>query len=265
MPTVLTVSDIALTILRRSTAEGDLLSLPDEQLDRDAYLAVAKITAKGGGKWNRSRKGIVFAKGDAEDWLEQVLLTGHVSDERRQFDIFYTPPDVVKQVIDHAGIPDYCRVLEPSAGEGALALAAARAAEGVLVDAIEIRSDTSDWWEAEQLLPGGIAAGGVRMNRPADFLAVVPDPQALFDRVVMNPPFSRQQDMAHVIHAHRFLRPGGRLVAVMSPAWRTRTSRQADTFRSYYAEHGLDDVDLPDDAFASAGTRVRTTIVVLGA
>jgi hypothetical protein len=43
-----------------------------------------------------------------------------------------------------------------------------------------------------------------------------------FDRVVMNPPFDHGADIKHVEHARKFLKPGGRLVAVVANGPRQR-------------------------------------------
>jgi hypothetical protein len=71
----------------------------------------------------------------------------------------------------------------------------------------------------------------------------------------MNPPFYGRHYAKHVRHAMKFLKPGGKLVAIL-PA----TARY---------DHGeLDDLkpdwsDLPLGAFAESGTNVCTTIAVI--
>ena len=47
-----------------------------------------------------------------------------------------------------------------------------------------------------------------------DFLETTPEP--VYDRVIMNPPFTRGADAKHVLHALGFVKPGGLLVSVMS-------------------------------------------------
>ena len=50
----------------------------------------------------------------------------------------------------------------------------------------------------------------------ADFLTFVPEAEQRYDRIVMNPPFSRQRDIARVMHAWECLAPGGHVVAAMA-------------------------------------------------
>jgi hypothetical protein len=49
----------------------------------------------------------------------------------------------------------------------------------------------------------------------ADFLLVKPENTGLFERILMNPPFSDSRWIAHFQHAMRFLKPGGRLIAIL--------------------------------------------------
>jgi 16S rRNA G1207 methylase RsmC len=141
------------------------------------------------------------------------------------------------------------RVLEPSAGNGALARAAIN--EGGTVTCVEIRE------EACRLL----RALGLE-TRTSDFLLLTPgDFPARFDAVVMNPPFSRGADITHVTHAMRFLRPGGHLAAIMSAGVAYRSSASARSFRDLVAANGGRISPCPDGSFKEAGTMVRTVTV----
>src|SRR5699024_1927677 len=88
------------------------------------------------------------------------------------------------------------------------------------------------------------------------------DPRGDYDAVVMNPPFARGQDIAHVTHAFRHQAPGGRLVAVVSQGTMTRRTKQARAFHELVDAHGWWE-PVPDGAFAESGTMARTAIVVL--
>src|SRR5205085_10643498 len=97
--------------------------------------------------------------------------------------------------------------------------------------------------------------GEIRVKaRCADFLGQTPEGLGTFDRIVMNPPFDRGADIEHVEHARRFLKPGGRLVAVV-----TNGPRQRDRLGPIAAEW----IDLPDGTFKEQGTAVRTAIVLV--
>ncbi len=92
-----------------------------------------------------------------------------------------------------------------------------------------------------------------------DFLTE--EPSRSYDRVAMNPPFAKQADIAHVMHAAKFLKPGGRLVSVMSPAWQTHGTKVAQDFRAFLSSLNAVVVDLPDGSFKDSGTGVNAVIV----
>lgn len=76
-----------------------------------------------------------------------------------------------------------------------------------IVDCVEVQPGL-----AEALRGEGI----FRRVLACDFLALKPDPESLYDHVVMNPPFDRERDIDHIMHALDFLKPDGFLIAVMS-------------------------------------------------
>lgn len=70
--------------------------------------------------------------------------------------------------------------------------------------------------------PAAVAITGLRWNVTLnDFLLVKPENTGLFERILMNPPFSDSRWIAHFQHAMRFLKPGGRLIAILPGAQRS--------------------------------------------
>jgi type I restriction-modification system DNA methylase subunit len=86
-----------------------------------------------------------------------------------------------------------------------------------------------------------------------------------FDRVIMNPPFANQADIAHVTHALKFLNYGGRLVAIMSAGVSFRGDRKATGFREMVEKLGGVIEPLPEGSFKEAGTSVNAVMVTLDA
>jgi len=237
-------ADVA-SVLERARFAGPVLVLPEGQLDRKLYERVNKALTLLGGRWDRRQGGHVFGE-PAEDALDEALMTGEIADRRKELQAFYTPPAVAQRVIEAAGIQAGMRVLEPSAGRGALALPAQQA--GAWVMCIEKDPDTF----------AALVAAGAE-GACMDFLDHAPNPT--FDKVIMNPPVSRQQDMKHVLHALQFLRPGGRLVAIMSPGFRHRQTAIADAFRDELQTRGGTVENLPFGSFKESGTMVDTVLV----
>jgi predicted RNA methylase len=238
-----------LAILDRSLLTKDLLMLPQEKLPRDTYTAVNKVIEAAGGKWNRKRQGHVF-DGDAGEAMEQIILTGEVTNKKQELGAFDTPLALATKVVGLAQIAPGMHVLEPNAGIGNLV---AEAEEyDANVTAFEIDAQRLDKCKTRCTLTGGI--------RHSCFLRAVPEP--VFDRVVMNPPFAKQADIDHVLHAAKFLKPGGRLVAIMSAGIKFRSNKKALAFREFLEDCIEADIeDLPENSFAESGTGVNSVIV----
>ena len=169
--------------------------------------------------------------------------------------LFVTPPDVVLRVMAAADVQDGHRVLEPSAGTGALALACGLRAD-CSVYCVEINHELADGLRARDKYPHSLSV------TQADFMEYQA-PDGGFDRVVMNPPFEKGQDRDHVRRAYGMLKPGGRLVAIMSVGPFQRDSYADHDFRGWlgWLDHDLE--PLPANSFKVAGTGVNTNLVTL--
>lgn len=241
--------DAAVTdILDRSEIRDVRLTLP-EQLDRSLYARVNKVLVAAGGKWNRAAGAHVF-DGDARDIVEAMILSGEIVSVSQAFGYFATTAPVLAVVMAEAEIEAGQRLLEPSAGCGAIARAAVAA--GATVDCIEIRHDA-----AVALNDSGL----FHAVQCDDFMTMPVAP--VYDRVVMNPPFGKQADLRHVRRAFDWLKPGGRLVSVMAAGVTERGNRPSVEFRAFVAAQGGRFSPLPANAFRASGTDVRTVTVVL--
>jgi hypothetical protein len=76
----------------------------------------------------------------------------------------------------------------------------------------------------------------------------------------MNPPFATADDIKHIMHALKMLKPGGRLVAICRNG-----PGQNDKLRPIVEARGGIWEELPSDAFISAGTSFRTVLLMLDA
>lgn len=164
---------------------------------------------------------------------------------------FPTPPAIVERMLDCVAIGSGSTVLEPSAGSGNIA-DAARAA-GADVSCVELSPRLVQLLEAK--------GHNVRQANFMDLAA--PGDGDGFDAVMMNPPFERGQDVEHVRHAFGFLKPGGQLVAIMSPsAFFSHTAKHI-AFRDWFEALGGQRFDLPAGAFKESGTGVATVLITI--
>lgn len=164
---------------------------------------------------------------------------------------FATPAAVVSRMIEAAQIADGMSILEPSAGDGAIACELTARFPQSIVSVREVNYALCD-----------VLRGRGFDARPTDFLAEQPG-SFRFDRILMNPPFERMADVEHVRHAYDFLAPGGRLVSVMSAGPFFRTDRKAQEFGAWLAEFGATVEDLPAESFKSSGTSVAAKLVTI--
>ena len=165
---------------------------------------------------------------------------------------FPTPNVVIEVMLSLAEVEAHHRVLEPSLGHGAIAdHVQPLCAE---VEGFEINPSLAEICELKGYL-----------LKQADFMQCdTGRPDTLYDRVLMNPPFENLQDCAHVMRALSWLNPGGRLVAVMSPAWQYRTDKKAEAFRRWAEAVGAEWHPLPEGSFRASGTSVSTGVLVVG-
>lgn len=164
---------------------------------------------------------------------------------------FPTPPEIVERMIELAAVEAGDKILDPSAGSGAILDVIARRFGTENLSGIEFNMTLCDVLRAKghQFLC-------------ADFLEI--EGHHEHDVVLMNPPFERGQDAAHVAHALDFVKPvTGCVVAVVSESCFFRQESKYAAFRDLLAGHEYDQVDLPAGAFARSGTGVKARIVAL--
>ncbi|MFI8091509.1 class I SAM-dependent methyltransferase [Streptomyces sp. NPDC086080] len=246
-------TDVLAVLSDRTKTDGHRLVLVGPRLTPVLYRRVNEVLEAVGGRWTKTEGAHLFPV-DAAEALASVLTTGEVvtlGEKRTQAQYFPTPDPVVGRLIALADLEPGMTVLEPSAGSGAIATAAV--ARGAIVDCIE-----RDPGYATDLSDRHVA----RRVQVADFLTIPANPG--YDRVLMNPPFTRGTDMAHVTYALRFLKPDGLLVSVMSWAVAEQTG-STTAFRKLVEQRaGLVEA-LPARAFSQSGTTIDTVLVTIPA
>jgi 16S rRNA G1207 methylase RsmC len=143
------------------------------------------------------------------------------------------------------------RVLEPSAGVGHLILAIGP--EHPHTVAVEIDPERCSF--LRERFPA------VKVYRD-DFLGWSAYATQSFDAVVMNPPFTNNQDLQHIRRAWNMLRPGGRLVTIASPHSGFASDRMSVDFRSWLAASNAVTEELPVGTFSASGTDVPAQLIM---
>ena len=157
----------------------------------------------------------------------------------------YTLSELAIRMVKEAQIKKGMRVLEPLAGEGHIL--------EILPKNIEIECYEIDAHAVAIL----VEKGWHPIHK--DFLTV---DHGSFDAVVMNPPFTKGQDMEYIIHAFKFLKPGGRLVAISLPSWTMGTKAKQKFFKKFIDIHGTWET-ITAKTFKGSGTSIEIILIVI--
>lgn len=106
-------------VLQNCRVEGNVVKLPEGQLDRKLYLEVSNKLQLIGGKWKGGKTaGFVFEQDPAE--LLAEISEGADRNLKKEYQFFETPAELADRLVELAEMENYHRVLEPSAGRGAI-------------------------------------------------------------------------------------------------------------------------------------------------
>jgi hypothetical protein len=127
---------------------------------------------------------------------------------KKKFNFFATPDKIATFMSSFLGLGRGALIIDPSAGTGVLL----RAAD------VEIPFEKSLHYcevqpEFDQYLTAYTKVG-------TDFLAYNPGP--IYDAVIMNPPYKNGADKIHIDHAWDCIKPGGRIICLVSINTATR-------------------------------------------
>lgn len=242
------IKDDVLQVLRSSTVDEDTntLFLPPSQLERKLYVDVNKCLESIGGKRDRKSKGHVFDHNPSDD-LDEMIVTGEWTDKKKEYQFFATPKEIATRMIELAHIKRGEVLLEPSAGDGVILDLFPK--ENPYV-AVELMGEN-----CKKLREKGYSVHqGNFLNTP-----MILD----IDKVIMNPPFTKQQDVQHIGSAWNCLSKGGRLVSIVSESPFFRENSLSRDFRDWLELNHALVINLEPGDFKSSGTMVKTRLIVV--
>ena len=233
-------------ILRGCVVEDKVVKLPEGQLDRKLYQQVAKSLTGIGGKWKGGKvMGFVFLSDPTK--LLAEIAGGKQINLKKEFQFFGTPYNLAEKMVDLVGILPEDRVLEPSAGQGAI-IKALNALHGVVPDCFELM-------EQNRII---LSESGLKFNLVGeDFLKCT----EYYDVIVANPPFTKNQDIDHIRKMYDCLAYGGRLISISSRSWVEGSQKRQKEFRQWLDILGASTWDIPEGTFKESGTMVGAVLV----
>lgn len=254
--------------------DGRGLRLSDH-LARPIYDEVAVALKRVGFTWDRKTEAHLVSRTTTSDQaLAQlgIMRTTGVAPAKNPLGWYPTPTAIAARVAEacrQAMNPKrgldvlQRRVLEPSAGEGALLMALIRA--GIAgsysrVTAFEIDNERAEYLERRlrgrfkdlTVVRSDFLQYDVPIGKKGEGYGDFDDRG--YHLVVMNPPFDAGAAVKHILHAWTGVIPGGRLVAI---------APSSTAIRELVDKHGGMLEALPDNSFAKSDTGVSTVLLTL--
>ena len=167
---------------------------------------------------------------------------------------FPTPSPVIEKMVERARIKTGDRVFDPEAGKGDIADHVKANFDGVEVFVGEVN----------HTLRAILTAKGYNLIS-TDFMEY--NNGQRFDKIIMNPPFEKGQDIDHIQHAQGLLAKNGCLVSVISEGPFFRSDKKSEAFRTWLDDVGgytekLDNKSFTGkDAFRQTGVSTRIVTI----
>lgn len=237
-------------ILKHCTLEDNVLKLPLVQFNKKSYAEAKKWIEEAGGSWQGGKvQGFTFPFN--ADRVFSILHEGKRCNLQQEFQFFATPAEVADWLVMLAGgVHEDEKVLEPSAGTGAIIDAIHRSCPDVIVDCYELMPENKE------------------ILSKKDNIRILGDDftkcdVAQYDKIIANPPFSKNQDIRHVRRMYECLNPGGVLAAITGPHWEFGSESECKDFRQWLEDNGGKKFEIEEGTFKESGTGTKTIAIVI--
>ena len=236
-------------VLKNSTATENSVKLPDVTLDRKEYMDVKKTLDGIGGKWKGGKiQAFVFTH-DPKPLLDEII-GGKKVNLKKDFQFFGTPEILADRLVKLADIDKTHTFLEPSAGQGAIIKAIRKKVLTKPIGYYELMSQNRDILKE---VDNNILYLG------ENFLEHNEDIK--FDRIIANPPFTKNQDIEHFRKMYDCLSEDGVLVCMTSTSWYRGSQKKQKAFSEFLVEIHAQVFEVDEGAFKESGTSIATLII----
>jgi len=236
-------------VLKKCTVEGNIVKLPDVQLERKEYLEVKKALELIGGKWKGGKiAGFVFPS-DPTDMLAEIA-NGKKRNLKKEYQFFATPEKIAKELVYLADLKQHDTILEPSAGQGAIIKA--------INEVCDVVPDCYELMDVNRII---LNKTNLRFNLIGeDFFK---HSNIVYTKIIANPPFNKNQDIDHLKEMYSILAKGGRLVCVTSESWSRGSQKKQVAFKEWLDDVGAEIVDNEPGSFKESGTTTGNKTVII--
>jgi len=220
------------------------------QLDRKQYVDINKILETIWAKWNRWKKAHIVEwlnKEDIENAFFDIFETWEIEtlqETIKKFQFYPTPKEVAEYLVELADLWRDDKVLEPSAWQWAIVNQIDKDSEELVL--IELNLDNCKILAEQWYNPINI-----------DFLQYKNN--WYYTKIIANPPFSKSQDVKHILHMYELLAEWWRIVSIASNSIQTREWKIYDELKELKPEF----IKLPEWSFKKSWTMVNSVIVII--
>lgn len=234
--------------IKRCRVEGNALHLPPiSEGPLENYQQVRQALLNAGATYKKNT--FVF-KSDAQPFIDR-LTSGESVNIKKEFQFFPTPDDIADHLVELAELKEADRVLEPSAGQGSIVKAILRKDEAALIECCELMPENADI----------LMKAGYKVIRN-DFMQIT-DRKATYDKIIANPPFTKNQDIDHITKMWECLKPGGRIVSIASKHWQISNNKKEKSFRDWLENIEAEVYPIDRGQFKESGTMIDTCVIVI--
>lgn len=229
------------------------------QLDRKQYLNIDEVLNTIWLIWNKWKKAHIaewLTKEDLINSLDDIVDTWEVEtlqETIKKFQFYPTPKEVAKYLVELADIKNDESILEPSAWKWNI-INEIPAYVSELV-AVELNKENYDY-----LIKTYIQDEKNRYSN-CDFLDfrkwLENYDNMKFDKIIANPPFSKSQDVKHILHMYELLNNWWTIVSIASNWITFKEWKLYDELRKLNPEI----IELPEWSFKNSWTMVNTVII----
>lgn len=243
------MTDKTKEILTNSTVINNSIKLPALQLDRKEYEDVKKTIEKMGGKWKGgSVCAFVFTINPSE--LLQEVLGGEKVNRKKEFQFFATPKKLVEKMVYLADINKKDILLEPSGGQGAIIEVINEKFPEIKVNYFELMPENRIILESKNLNCKFLGE---------DFLSI--DTTMKFDKIIANPPFTKNQDIEHLMKMYECLNENGVIVCITSCSWYIGNTKKQNEFKQWLKNVNAETEEIEEGTFKESKTNVKTILI----
>lgn len=227
-----------------------------KQMERKDYVELMKVIEALWWKWNKKEKCHIFDIENLQEAIDEVCDIMEVVDIKVLYQQYYTPSELAKKLVELSDIKQFDDVLEPSAWQGAIvkeiikkdfrSLFVNEIDENNLDYLFDIKDEfrktyKERWFEIDK-----------EDFLNAKFMVKV-------NKIIANPPFTKSQDVKHILEMYKWLKEWWRIVSIASSSIQTREWKLYEELAYLHPKY----IEIEDWAFKESWTMVNSVIVII--